>query len=152
VDLVKSLGADRVVDYTKEDFAASPQRYDVVLDNVGNRTLSDFRRVLQPKGIYVLVGGGGPDAGNWVGPFARPLRGLVQSPFMSQKFAMMLADITQDDLNLLTKMMAENKLRVVIDRTYPLEKTADAIRYLEDGHARGKVIVSVIPNAPATSS
>jgi NADPH:quinone reductase-like Zn-dependent oxidoreductase len=152
LELVRSLGADHVVDYTKEDFAASPQKYDVVLDNVGNRTLSDFRRVLTPNGIYVLVGGGGPDAGKWVGPFTRPLHGLVLAPFVSQRFTMVLADITQDDLSLLTKLIAEKKMRVVIDRTYPLDRTPDAIRYLEDGHARGKVIVSVIANSPAESS
>src|SRR5437870_12406387 len=91
VDLVKSLGADHVIDYTKEDFAKSGQRYDVILDNVPNHSLSDCRRILTPKGKYVMIGGGGPNDGRWVGPFGRVIATMLLSPFVSQEMGMMMA-------------------------------------------------------------
>ena len=143
--MVRSLGAEQVVDYTRQDFTTGPQRYDVILDNVGNRSLADFRRVMQPRGIYVLIGGGGPDEDPWLGPLGDWLKTLVLSPFVSQEFTTLLASINQRDLMLLKKLTAEEKGTPVIDRTYPLNETPEAIRYLERGHARGKVVITVAP-------
>jgi len=144
VDLVRSLGADHVIDYTKDDFTRGAERYDVILDNVGNRTLGDMRRVLTPDGRYVLIGGGGPDKGNWIGPMWLPLKAVIVGPFVSQQMGMMMADLTPDDLSFLAGVMEAGKVTPVIDRIYPLEQTADAIRYVEAGHARGKVIISML--------
>src|SRR5881394_628605 len=105
VDLVKSLGADRVIDYTKEDFAKSDQRYDVILDNVPNHSLSEIRRVLNPKGKYVLIGGGGPNDNTWIGPFGRIIQTAVLSPFIGQQMGMMMADANHNDLAILADMM-----------------------------------------------
>ena len=143
VDLVRSLGADHVVDYTKEDFTKADQHYDVIVDNVGTQPLSGFRRVLTPKGIYVIVGGGGPNDSRWIGPFARVIKTMVLSPFTSQKMGMMMADANHNDLTILADMMQSGKVKPVIDRTYKLSELPDAIRYLEQGHARGKVVITV---------
>jgi NADPH:quinone reductase-like Zn-dependent oxidoreductase len=143
VDMVRSLGADHVIDYTKEDFTKGDQRYDVVLDNVGTQPLSGFRRVLTPKGIYVMIGGGGPNDSQWIGPFGRVINTVVLSPFMSQKMGMMMADLNHNDLTILADMMQSGKVKPVIDRTYKLSEVPDAIRYLEQGHARGKVVITV---------
>ena len=143
VDMVRSLGADHVIDYTKEDFTKGDQRYDVVLDNVGTQPLSGFRRVLTPKGIYVMIGGGGPNDSQWIGPFGRVINTVVLSPFMSQKMGMMMAQLTKSDLTILGDMMQSGKVKPVIDRTYKLSELPEAIRYLEEGHARGKVVITV---------
>lgn len=143
VDLVRSLGADHVIDYTKEDFSKGDERYDVILDNVGTQPLSGFRRVLKPNGICVMIGGGGPNEGKWVGPMARPIKALLMSPFISQKIGMMMAEGNKDDLNTLADLMQSGKMTPVIDRTYPLSEIREAIRYLETGRARGKVIITV---------
>ncbi len=143
LDLVRSLGADHVIDYTKEDFANSEQRYDVILDNVPNHSLSECRRILTPNGKYVMIGGGGPNEGRWIGPFGRVIHTLLLSPFISQQMGMMMADANHKDLTILADMMQAGTVKPVIDRTYPLSQIADAIRYLEQGHARGKVIISV---------
>jgi NADPH:quinone reductase-like Zn-dependent oxidoreductase len=143
LDLVRSLGADHVIDYTKEDFTKSEQRYDVILDNVPNHSLSECRRILTPKGKYVMIGGGGPNEGRWIGPFGRVIHTLLLSPFISQQMGMMLAELNQKDLTVLADMMQAGTIKPVIDRTYPLSQIADAIRYLEQGHARGKVIITV---------
>ena len=143
LDLVRSLGADHVIDYTKEDFTKGDGRYDVILDNVGNQPLSGFRRVLTPNGICVMIGGGGPNDGGLIGPMARPIKALLLSPFMSQKMGMFMADVTKGELTTLSDLIEAGKLTPVIDRTYALSQTADAIRYLEEGHARGKVIITV---------
>jgi len=143
VDLVRSLGADHVIDYTKEDFAKNDQRYDVILDNVPNHSLSEIRHSLTPNGKYVMIGGGGPNDSRWIGPFGRVIHTLVLSPFISQKMGMMMADPSQKDLTTLADMMQAGTIKPVIDRTYPLSQIADAIRYLEEGHARGKVIITV---------
>ena len=143
MELVRSLGAEQVVDYTKEDFTNSPKRYDLILDNVGTQPLTSFRRVLKPNGICVLIGGGGPDEGRWIGPLSRPLKAKLMSPFMSQNFAMMLADINPKDLSILANLVQTGKVRPVIDRTYKLAEIPEAIRYLEKGHARGKVIITI---------
>jgi NADPH:quinone reductase-like Zn-dependent oxidoreductase len=143
LDMVRSLGADHVIDYTKEDFSKGDERYDVILDNVGTQPLSGFRRVLKPNGICVMIGGGGPNEGKWVGPMARPIKAMLISPFISQKIGMMMAQGNKDDLNTMADLMQSGKVKPVIDRTYPLSQIADAIRYLEQGHARGKVIITV---------
>jgi NADPH:quinone reductase-like Zn-dependent oxidoreductase len=143
VDLVKSLGADHVIDYTKEDFTKSAERYDVMLDNVGNRTLSECKSVLTPKGKYVLIGGGGASEQGLLGGLGKALWAMVFSKFVNQQMGMMMADPSQKDLTILADMMQSGKLKPVIDRTYKLDQVPDAIRYLEEGHARGKVIIAV---------
>src|SRR5881396_2919993 len=143
LDMVRSLGADHVVDYTKEDFAKSGQRYDVILDNVPNHSLSECRRILTPNGKYVMIGGGGPNDSRWVGPFGRVIKTMVLSPFTSQKMGMMMADANGKDLTILADMMQSGKLKPVIDRTYKLNEVPAAIAYLEEGHARGKVVITV---------
>jgi NADPH:quinone reductase-like Zn-dependent oxidoreductase len=143
LELVRSLGADHVIDYTKEDFTKSDERYDVILDNVGTQPLSGFRRVLKPNGICVIIGGGGPNDGRWVGPMARPIKAKLMSPFISQKMGMMLAQANKDDLNVLADLMQSGKVTPVIDRTYPLSEIREAVRYVETGRARGKVIITV---------
>jgi NADPH:quinone reductase-like Zn-dependent oxidoreductase len=143
VDLVQSLGADHVIDYTKEDFTKGEQRYDVILDNVANHSLSECRRVLTPKGKYVMIGGGGANEQGLIGVMARPLKAMVLSPFISQQMGMMMADANQKDLTVLAEMMETGKMKPVIDRTYKLDQVPEAIRYLEEGHARGKVIIAV---------
>lgn len=143
IDLVRSLGADHVIDYTKEDFTKSDQHYDVILDNVANHSLSEFRRVLTPKGKYVMIGGGGANEQGLIGVMARPLKALMLSKFVSQQMGMMMADANHNDLTILADMMQSGKIKPVIDRTYKLSEVPEAIRYLEEGHARGKVIITV---------
>ncbi|MDQ6765264.1 MAG: NAD(P)-dependent alcohol dehydrogenase [Verrucomicrobiota bacterium] len=141
LELVHSLGADHVIDYTKEDFTKGNERYDVILDNVGNQPLSGFRHTLKPKGICVMIGGGGPNDGGLIGPMGRPVKALLMSPFVSQKMSMFMAELTGADLTAMADLMQSGKVTPVIDKTYPLSLIADAIRYLEAGHARGKVVV-----------
>jgi NADPH:quinone reductase-like Zn-dependent oxidoreductase len=143
LDMVRSLGADHVIDYTKEDFTKNGQRYDLILDNVGTQPLSGFRRVLNPNGILVMIGGGGPNDGGLIGPLGRPVKALLLSPFISQKMGMLMAELNKKDLTTLGDLMQSGKVTPVIDRTYPLSKIAEAIRYLEQGHARGKVVITV---------
>ena len=143
LDLVRSLGADHVIDYTKEDFTKSGQRYDLILDNVGNHPLLALRRVLTPGGTMVIVGG---SKGNWITPMDRPIKAFILSPFMSEEFVMLLADLNQQDLTLLAGLMQTGKLTPVIDRRYPLSEAAAAVGYLEEGHARGKVVI--VPEEP----
>src|SRR5438477_334996 len=143
VDLVKSLGADHVIDYTKEDFTKSAERYDVMLDNVGNHSLSECKGVLTPAGKYVLIGGGGAGDQGFLGGLGKALWAMVFSKFVNQQMGMMMADTNQKDLTVLADMMQAGKLKPVIDRTYKLDQVPDAIRYLEEGHARGKVIIAV---------
>jgi NADPH:quinone reductase-like Zn-dependent oxidoreductase len=110
---------------------------------VGNHSLLAFRRVLKPTGIYVLIGGGGPDDGKWIGPMARPVKALLMSPFVSQELGMLLASINKDDLTVMKELMEAGKVTPVIDRSYALRDAPEAIRYLEEGHARGKVIITL---------
>jgi NADPH:quinone reductase-like Zn-dependent oxidoreductase len=137
---VRSLGADRVVDYTRQDFAALGERWDLLLDNVGNRSLLDCRRALAPRGTYVMVGG---PAGRWVDPIPRMLAAFLLSRVVSQDMRMFLADLNAADLAVLRDLAAAGKLRPVIDRRYPLDEIAAAIAYLAEGHARGKVVLTV---------
>jgi len=140
---VKSLGADHVIDYTKEDFTKSAERYDVILDNVGNHSLSECRGVLTPNGKYVLIGGGGASDQGFLGGLGKALWAMVFSKFVHQQMGMMMADANHNDLTVLADMMQSGKLKPVIDRTYKLDQVPEAIRYVEQGHARGKVIVAV---------
>ena len=143
LELVRSLGAEHVIDYTKEDFTKGKERYDVILDNVGNQPLSGFRRALNSNGILVMIGGGGPNDGGLIGPMGRPVKALLMSPFTSQKMGMFMAELTKGDLTTLGDLMQTGKVTPVIDRTYRLREIPDAIRYLEEGHARGKVVINV---------
>jgi NADPH:quinone reductase-like Zn-dependent oxidoreductase len=139
--LVRSLGADHVIDYTREDFTREPQRYDLIIDTVSTHGVLGYRRVLNPNGLYVMVGSTSP--GHWFGWLETPLEAKVLSPFMSQKFGMMLAELNTTDLTTLADLMQSGKVTTAIDRRYPLSETGEALRYLEKGHARGKVVVDV---------
>ena len=144
LEMVRSLGADHVIDYTRENFTQSAQRYDAILDNVGNHSLSDYRRVLPPKGKYVLVGGGGPNDKGLLGPgLSRAVTSTVLSWFVSQDMRFFIADTNTKDLTTLGDLVAAGKITPVIDRQYKLSETPEAMRYLEQGHARGKVVISV---------
>jgi len=141
VEMVRSIGADQVVDYTQEDFTKSARRYDVILDCVGNHSFSECRRVLNPRGIYVGAGG---TSDNWmIGPLTSAIKALVLSWFVSQKQVMVLAKPSKEDLTIMGKLMESGKVTPVIDRSYSLSEVPDAIRYLEAGHARGKVVITV---------
>jgi NADPH:quinone reductase-like Zn-dependent oxidoreductase len=139
--MVQSLGADHVIDYSKEDFTQGAIRYDVIIDSVGNHSFSDYRKVMTEKGTLVIVGG--PSSDPWLGPMSGPIKAKLMSPFVSQKLVFILADVTQDDLALLRDMSQAGKLTSVIDRSYKLNQAADAIRYVEAGHARGKVVITM---------
>ena len=143
VEMVRSIGADHVVDYTKDDFTRSGERYDLIIDNVGNRSLTDLRRVLTPKGIAVIVGGGGAGEGPWIGALVTPIKAVVVSPFVSQTLTFFVASVNPADLTTLAGMMESGKLKPVIDRRYPLSQAPAAIKYLEEGHARGKVVITI---------
>ncbi|HEY3867317.1 MAG TPA: NAD(P)-dependent alcohol dehydrogenase [Actinocrinis sp.] len=141
-DLVRSLGADHVVDYTREDFTDSKQRYDVVLDIAASRSLAEVRRVLAPSGV--LVGVGAANSGRpWIGPLARPLAMAALSPVGRQNLVPMLARPRRGDLAVLRAMLEDGQVVPVIDRMYPLAEVSEAIRYAERGHARGKVVITV---------
>jgi NADPH:quinone reductase-like Zn-dependent oxidoreductase len=140
VDLVRSIGADHVIDYTQKDFTAGDERYDVIIDNVGNHSLLSLRGVLTPKGKLVMVGG---SKGDWIGPLARPVKAMVLSPFVSQQLMMILAEFNQPDLNFLGELMRTGKMTPVIDRQYTLKELPAAMAYLEEGRARGKVVINV---------
>ena len=146
VELVRSLGADHVIDYTKEDFTKRAERYDLILDNVGSQPLSGFRCVLTPKGKYVAIGGGGVNDSRWTGPLVGVIKMLVLKPFGTQEMSMMLAEINRKDLTVLADLIQTGKVKPVIDRTYTFSQLPEAMRYLEEGHARGKVVVTVGDN------
>ena len=139
VAMVRSIGADRVIDYTQEDFTKGTQRYDLIFDTVGNHSLLACRRVLNPKGIYVAVGG---PTGRWmIGPLVQAITAPVLSQFVSQKLVMVLARPSKEDLIVMRDLMKVGKVTPVIDKRYRLSEVPEAIRYLEEGHARGKVVV-----------
>jgi NADPH:quinone reductase-like Zn-dependent oxidoreductase len=142
IDLVRSLGADSVIDYTKSELAADGRRYDLILDMGGNRSLSELRAALTPNGTLVLVGGEG--GGRWIGgAMGRSVRALVLSPFVSHNLRMVVASAKAADLQYLTELLEAAKVTPVLDKTYPLSQVPDAIRYLSAGHARGKVVITV---------
>jgi NADPH:quinone reductase-like Zn-dependent oxidoreductase len=140
VEMVRSIGADQVVDYTKEDFTRNGRRYDLIVDAVGNRPLSDLRRAMTPTGTLVLLGGGG---NRLFGPMLQSLWARWLSRSGGQRMLMFFANVNKEDLLVLKEFVEAGKVRPVIDRTYSLGEAADAIRYLETGHARGKVVVTV---------
>jgi NADPH:quinone reductase-like Zn-dependent oxidoreductase len=144
IDLIRSIGADHVIDYTREDFTKSEQRYDLIFDNVNNHSRAERSRILTPNGICVLAGIGG--AGQHEGQLSR-IGGILAASFASQfsrqKFLRYGTTTKQEDLMVLRDLMAAGKITPVIDRTYKLSETAEAMRYFEEGHARGKVVIAI---------
>ena len=141
LELVRSLGADHVIDYTREDFAGNGRRYDLVFQLAGTRSPAAIRRALTPKGRLILSSG--ESSGRWVGPMDRIVKAAALSPFVPQTLAPFEAKQSRDDLQVLKDLIEAGKLTPVIDRTYPLRETPEALRYLEKGHARGKVVITV---------
>jgi NADPH:quinone reductase-like Zn-dependent oxidoreductase len=141
VEMVRSIGADHVIDYTQEDFAEGDQRYDLILDIGGNSTLARLRRALASRGTLVIVGG--EEGGRWLGGTDRQLRAMMLSPFVGQKLGTFVNKEKHEDLIVLGELIESGKITPVIDRTYPLAEVPEAIRYLEEGHARGKVVITV---------
>ena len=142
LELVRSLGADHVIDYTQRDFTRGSERYDVIFDAVGNPGLLAARHALKPHGIFMLVGGQSDD--RWLGGLTRPLEAMLISPFVSQRYLFFIADANRtSDLEWLRDLLQAGKLKPVIDRQYSLSEAPAAMRYLEAGHARGKVVVAV---------
>lgn len=144
IDLVKSIGADRVIDYTKEDFTKTDRRYDMIYDLVGNHGFSERRKILKPNGICVLAGIGGagkhPETMRRIGA---NFWNAFLSNFSKEKFIFYIAKLTKEDFNVLRDLMETGKVSPVIDRTYKIEQTVDAVRYMEEGHARGKVVILI---------
>jgi NADPH:quinone reductase-like Zn-dependent oxidoreductase len=140
-DVVRSVGADRVLDYARDEYASGDQRYDLILDMAGTRSLSQLRRALTPRGTLVPVGGEG--GGRWIGGVGRSLQALALSPFVSQTLRPIVALANAADLRFLTELIDAGKVRPVVDRTYPLAGAPDAIRRLHGGAARGKLVIAV---------
>ena len=140
-DFVRSMGADDVIDYTREDFTDGTRRWDLIIDTGGRRSLSDLRRALTPSGTLVIVGGEG--GGNWLGGFDRNLRSGIVSMFVSQRLTMLVSKERGEDFDVLRELIEAGKVSPVIDRTYPLIEAPEAIRYVVEGHARGKVAITV---------
>jgi NADPH:quinone reductase-like Zn-dependent oxidoreductase len=141
VNMVRSIGADHVVDYAQEDFTKSSQRYDLLFDAVGNHSLLACRRVLNPKGVLIMAGGEG---GRWmIRALARAITALVLSRFVSQNLVGLLARARKEDLTIMRELMEAGKVKPVIDKRYRLNEVPEAIRYLEEGHARGKVVITL---------
>ena len=141
VDLVESIGADHIIDYTREDFADGPARYDLIIDTAGNRSLSQLRGALAPDGTLVIVGGEG--GGAWVGPADRIVPVALLSPFVKHRLLSLMARERREDLQFLAEMAEAGKFTPALDRTYPLVEASDAVRYVGEGHARGKVVVTI---------
>jgi NADPH:quinone reductase-like Zn-dependent oxidoreductase len=141
VDMVRSIGAEHVIDYTQDDFADGEQRYDVILDIGGHSSLSRLRRALTPKGTLVIVGG--ETDGRWLGGIDRQLRALLLLRVVAQKLGTFLSRENHEDMIVLKELIEAGKLTPVIDRSYPLSQVPQAIRYMRDGHARGKVVITV---------
>ena len=141
VELLRSIGADEVIDYTREDFARSTQHYDLLFDLVGNRPLADYLCAVQPQGTYIWCGGGGPDRST-MNLLARVLQNAVRSHFVSQKMPGLHAKINREDLAILADLVQRGTVIPVVDRTYSLSETAEAVRYVESGHVRGKVVIN----------
>jgi NADPH:quinone reductase-like Zn-dependent oxidoreductase len=139
-ELVRSLGADETIDYTAQNYTEGSTHYDVIIDMVGNHSLLDNRRVLQPHGAYVMVGG---PYGKWIAPLDRVVRMLVLSKFVDQQFGFFFARMNAADLTLLSELMQAGTVTPVIDRQYPLSEIAEAMRYMETGRARGKIVITL---------
>jgi NADPH:quinone reductase-like Zn-dependent oxidoreductase len=142
VELVRSLGAAHVIDYTTEDFTAGATRYDLILDNVSNLPLAKLRRALTSKGILVLNGGGSP--GHVFGPVAGIFKAVVANLFVSQRLRPLPSKEKREELLAVTQLVEGGKLTPIVDRTYPLADAAEGLRYVEQGHARGKVVVTLV--------
>ena len=140
LDLVGSIGADHVIDYTREDFTRERERYDLIIDIGGNRSLRRMRRTLRARGIVVMVA---PDPGQWIGPILRVAGAVLTSRMGAKPARAYLAPVNRENLTLLAEMMAAGTLSPVIDRTFPFERIPDAIRYVEEGNAQGKVVITV---------
>ncbi|MCL1693581.1 MAG: NAD(P)-dependent alcohol dehydrogenase [Actinomycetia bacterium] len=140
VDMVRSIGADHVIDYTKEDIAESGQRYDVILDMAGNRSISELRGALTREGTLVIVGGTG---GRFLMGFGRTLRGVALSPFVGQNLRQFMSSTNKDDLVVLKELIEDEKVTPVVDRTFALEDTAEALSYVGQRHTRGKTVVTI---------
>jgi NADPH:quinone reductase-like Zn-dependent oxidoreductase len=142
LDLVRSIGADDVIDYTREDFTDGSRRWDAIVDTAGRRPLRELRRALTPKGTLVVVGGDG--GGSWTGGFFRGmLRGPIVSMFVGHTLGSLNAKVTKEDLQALSELIDAGKVTPVVDRTYDLVEAADAVRYLAEGHPAGKIVVTV---------
>jgi NADPH:quinone reductase-like Zn-dependent oxidoreductase len=141
IELVRSIGADHVIDYTREDFADGSSRYDVIIDIAGNRSLSHLRRALTPEGTLVIAGGEG--GGRWLGGFDRQIRAHALSPFVHQKLGTWISTERPDDLETLRELLEAGTISPIVDRTFPLSEVPAAITYLREGRARGKVVISV---------
>ena len=139
--MVRSIGADHVIDYTRGDFTRGSQRYDLILDNVGTHSLSEYRRVLNPRGALIIVGT--QDKGRWLGVLSALIKAKLVAPFVRQKLVFILAELKADDLGTLRDLMQAGKVTPIIDRRYRLSEVPEAIRYLEAGHAQGKVVISL---------
>jgi NADPH:quinone reductase-like Zn-dependent oxidoreductase len=144
LDMVRSIGADQVIDYTREDFADGEHRYDVILDIGGSSSLKRLRHALTPRGTLVIVGGEG--GGRWLGVVNRLLRAHLLFPFVSQKLRTFVSSENQEDMIFLKDLIESGKVTSVIDRTYPLAEVPEAIRYLKEGHVRGKVVITLEHN------
>jgi NADPH:quinone reductase-like Zn-dependent oxidoreductase len=144
VDMVRSIGADHIMDYSREDFTKSGQRYDLIFDCIGNHSLSACRRVLNPEGILVMVGE--RSGRGMIGIMSRLITAFVLSRLVSQKLVTFLARPSKKDLTIMRDLMATGKITPVIDRRYSLSEVHDAIRYVGEGHARGKVVISLENN------
>ena len=138
--MVRSIGADHVIDYKQENYTQSGQHYDLIIDMIGNHSLSDNRQVLTPEGILVMVGGG---KGDWVGPLTGPLKASLYAPCVDQEFKLLIAQMRKKDLETLADLMEAGEMTPVIDRRYTLSEVPAAIRYSEEGHARGKIVINV---------
>jgi len=140
VDMVRSIGADHVIDYTQQDFTRTGQRYDLILEMAGNRALADLRRALTPKGTLVLVGGSG---GRWFMGTGRTLRAVLVSPLVGQRLRSFFSRPKGADLVVLKELLEAGQLTPVIDRTFPLSETAEAIRYVGERSTQGKTVITV---------
>lgn len=140
VELVKSIGADHVFDYKQENYTESGQQFDLIIDNVGNHSLSANRRVLKPEGRLVIIGGA---KGDWIGPLAKPISAMMLQPFVEQELISMTAQMNAEDLSTLAGMMSDGQVTPVIERSYTLEETAAAIRKSEEGRVRGKLVLAI---------
>jgi NADPH:quinone reductase-like Zn-dependent oxidoreductase len=141
VEMVRSIGAHHVIDYTRENFTEGEERYDLILDNVGNHGFFDLEKVVKPGGVVVIVGGSKSDP--WLGPIRRVISAKIAGHFVDARLPFFIAQLNKPDLELLAGLAREGKLRSIIDRRYPLEQAAEALEYLGGGHARGKIIVNV---------
>jgi len=146
VEMVRSLGADHVIDYTNEDFTRNGRRYDLLLDIAGSRSWSECRRVLNPQARFVIVGG--PKTNRWVGPLTHVVKTRLAAFGATQKVAFFVADFKRDDFLLLKEMIELGQVKPVVEKTYPLEKISEAMRHLGTGHAKGKIVVVITQNPP----